>query len=83
MVSGVLRGAGDTKWPFYISLAGMWCIRIPLALILIKGFGWGLHAVWIGMALDLLLRGLISLWRFRKGAWVHVWENREAKLARK
>ena len=83
VVSGVLRGAGDTKWPFYISLAGMWCIRIPLALILIKGFGWGLHAVWIGMALDLLLRGLISLWRFRKGAWVHVWENREAKLARK
>jgi len=83
VVSGILRGAGDTKWPFYISLAGMWLLRVPVAYTLITFFGWSLHAVWVGMALDLFLRGLISLWRFRKGVWVHVWELREAKLARK
>ena len=83
VVSGILRGAGDTKWPFYISLAGMWLLRVPVAFVLINGFGWSLHAVWVGMALDLILRGLISLWRFRKGAWMHVWELREAKLSRR
>ena len=83
VVSGILRGAGDTKWPFYISLAGMWLLRVPVAFILINGFGWSLHAVWVGMALDLSLRGLISLWRFRKGGWMHVWELREAKLSRR
>ncbi len=83
VVSGILRGAGDTKWPFYISLAGMWLLRVPVAFVLINGFGWSLHAVWVGMALDLILRGLISLWRFRKGGWMHVWELREAKLTRR
>ena len=83
VVSGILRGAGDTKWPFYISLAGMWLLRVPVAFVLINGFGWSLHAVWVGMALDLILRGLISLWRFRKGGWMHVWEQREAKLSRR
>ena len=83
VVTGILRGAGDTKWPFYISLAGMWLLRVPVAFVLINGFGWSLHAVWVGMALDLILRGLISLWRFRKGGWMHVWEQREAKLSRR
>ncbi len=72
VVGGVLRGAGDTKWPFYISLAGMWLLRVPVAFVLINFFAWGLEAVWVGMALDLILRGLISLWRFKKRSWVHV-----------
>ncbi len=80
VVGGVLRGAGDTKWPFYISLAGMWLLRVPVAFVLIHFFAWGLEAVWVGMALDLLVRGLISLWRFQKRSWVHVWEKREARL---
>lgn len=83
VVGGVLRGAGDTKWPFYISLAGMWLLRVPVAFALIHGFGWSLHAVWVGMALDLAARGLISLWRFYKRGWLTVWEAREARLAGK
>lgn len=83
VVGGVLRGAGDTKWPFYISLAGMWLLRVPIAFVLIRFFGWGLHAVWVGMALDLATRGLISLWRFYKRGWLTVWEIREARLAGK
>ena len=82
VVGGVLRGAGDTRWPFYISLAGMWLIRVPLAFVLIRFFDWGLTAVWLGMAADLALRGLISLWRFYKRKWLQVWEQREAKLSK-
>lgn len=31
VLGGVLRGAGDTRWPFVISLLGMWVVRLPLA----------------------------------------------------
>ena len=81
VLSGVLRGAGDTKWPFYISLLGMWCIRIPVAYTLIHGFGWGLEAIWVCMALDLMIRSALGLWRFYRKKWLAVWEEREAKLA--
>ncbi len=78
VVGGILRGAGDTRWPFYISLAGMWLIRVPLAFVLIRFFHWGLTAIWVGMAADLALRGVISMWRFYKRKWLQVWEQREA-----
>ena len=83
VIAGVLRGAGDTRWPFYISLAGMWLMRVPIAFVLIHLFGWGLEAIWVGMAVDLFVRGVLCLWRFYKRTWVHVWEQREAKLAAK
>jgi len=83
VVAGVLRGAGDTRWPFYISLAGMWLMRVPIAFILINLFDWGLEAIWVGMAVDLFVRGVLCLWRFYKRTWLHVWEQREARLAAK
>lgn len=83
VVAGVLRGAGDTRWPFYISLAGMWLMRVPIAFVLIHLFGWGLEAIWVGMAIDLFVRGVLCLWRFYKRTWVHVWEQREARLTAK
>lgn len=83
VVAGVLRGAGDTRWPFYISLAGMWLMRVPIAFVLINLFGWGLEAIWVGMAVDLFVRGVLCLWRFYKRTWVHVWEQREARLTSK
>ena len=83
VIAGVLRGAGDTRWPFYISLAGMWLMRVPIAFVLIRLFGWGLEAIWVGMAVDLFVRGVLCLWRFYKRTWVHVWEQREARLAAK
>lgn len=83
VIAGVLRGAGDTRWPFYISLAGMWLMRVPIAFVLIHLFGWGLEAIWVGMAVDLFVRGVLCLWRFYKRTWVHVWEQREARLAAK
>jgi putative MATE family efflux protein len=77
VASGILRGAGDTRWPFYISLIGMWLVRLSLALILIKGFGVGLVGIWIPMAIDWTVRMLISLWRLRGDQWLNLWELRQ------
>ncbi|MDI9455476.1 MAG: MATE family efflux transporter, partial [Spirochaetota bacterium] len=36
LVFGVFRGSGDTRRPFYISIAGMWVVRLPLALFMVR-----------------------------------------------
>jgi len=74
VVTGVLRGAGDTKWPFYISIIGMWVVRLSVAAILLKTTNLGLMSVWIAMVSDLVVRGLISLWRYRSKKWLNAWK---------
>lgn len=70
---GVLRGAGDVRITAMTSLIGMWGIRVPGALLLIKVFGWGLLGVWVPMAVEWFLRFCILYTRYRKGRWVDAW----------
>ena len=67
--AGALRGAGDTLYPMVVTLISMWVIRVPLALVLGLVLGMGLAGAWMGMALDLALRGIIYFFRFRRGRW--------------
>ncbi len=69
--SGIFKGAGDTKWPFYIAVIGMWIIRIIPAIILIKIFDFGLIGIWIPMAFDWTVRAGISLYRFKDDKWLN------------
>ncbi|MGE4583750.1 MAG: MATE family efflux transporter [Sphaerochaeta sp.] len=72
---GVFRGAGDTHRPFLISLAGMWLLRLPLAYLLLRSTELGLLGIWIAMASDLTLRGLISLIQYRRFTWLDSWKE--------
>jgi putative MATE family efflux protein len=74
LVFGVLRGAGDMKGPFIISLSGMWLLRLPLAWILLRTTNLGLQGIWIAMMSDLILRGSISYFRYRSGSWQKAWK---------
>lgn len=57
VLSGVMRGAGATLIPMFITLLTLWLIRVPLAFILSKSFGidgiwWGTPIAWaIGVSL--------------------------------
>lgn len=62
--AGALRGAGDSKWPFYINLVGVWGFRIGLSVIFVFAFGWGLPALWVAMLCDLTFRGIVCRKRF-------------------
>ena len=66
---GCLRGAGDTRFPMYITSLTIWAIRVPMALLLGLGLGLGLVGAWAGMAVDLAIRGCIFFLRFRSGRW--------------
>ena len=47
IVSGALRGMGDTKTPFYISVFSHWFIRLPLIYYLIYLKRYPVYYVWI------------------------------------
>jgi len=68
--AGAMRGAGDTRVPFYYAMAGMWLIRLPLSLIAVHVLKFGLPAVWIAMGLDLTFRGLVMGRRLTKRVWI-------------
>ena len=64
---GLLRGAGATLIPMFITLVALWVIRIPIAYILAPivgetGIWWSIPCGWI--------IGLISSWLYYKtGKW--------------
>lgn len=70
VASGALRGAGDSKWPFLISLATMWGVRITLSLLLAGSLG--LVGVWVAMAAELSVRGLVFMIRLYRGRWLNI-----------
>ena len=70
VMSGALRGAGEAKYPFYVGIICMLCIRVSLGAVLLFGFHLGLSAVWIAMAVDLNLRGIANYLHFIRGKWI-------------
>jgi len=68
IMSGSLRGAGDTRWPLYIKLISTWGLRLPLT-ILLMGWAWGLTGIWVAMGADFAVQAALALWRFRLGSW--------------
>ena len=59
VTNGVLRGMGETLFPSFLNLFCMWAVRLTLAGYLAPRIG--LRGVWIAMALDLTIRGLLFL----------------------
>jgi putative MATE family efflux protein len=72
VLAGALRGAGDTKWVMYITAIGNWGVRLVGAWVLGVYLGWGLIGVWVAMAIDQLLRGGLTVLRYRSGNWKHL-----------
>lgn len=72
ILAGGLRGVGDTKWTLYITLAGIWGIRVVTAYILAVKMNMGLPGAWIGMALDMMTRAVLMDRRFASGHWTKI-----------
>ncbi|MFQ5986780.1 MAG: MATE family efflux transporter [Thermoplasmata archaeon] len=68
-VAGALRGAGDTRWPFYATLVGIYGLRLPLSFLLGFQLGFGIVGVWAALPIEYYLRSLIVGQRFQTGAW--------------
>ena len=84
---GGLRGAGDTRWPFYGTVAGTYLLKLPVAFLAVApgvalfgigswqfapGLGLGLIAVYAGILGDMYLRAGVNTFRFWTGEWKRI-----------
>ncbi len=82
ILSGALRGSGDTRWTLIITFVGLVGVRIPVACLLawdevpfpfteivVPGAGLGVGGAWLGMVCDVTLRSQLTLFRFLHGGW--------------
>lgn len=67
---GVLRSGGDTKFPMYLDIIGMWLIGIPIALFSAFALQLSLIYVYTFIALDEVFRLTAGLFRVRKKIWI-------------
>ena len=62
-ICSYMRGVGDVKSSMAVNLSGAWLISVGMSYVLGIGAGWGLIGIWIALALDENIRGLILLCR--------------------
>lgn len=72
ILTGALRGAGDTKATAAIMFITTLLVRPGLALITINLLGWGLYGAWVAMVADQLLRSWLVLLRYNSGKWKQI-----------
>lgn len=64
-----MRGAGDTKFPMYISVMGV-PIRLSLGYYFGIVQGWGLLGAWVGMFGDMIWRACAATHRYFGARWL-------------
>ncbi len=69
VVISALKASGDVNYPVGVGIFSMWLVSTLGAYLLGVHFGLGLVGIWLAMAADEILRGLLMINRLRKGRW--------------
>jgi putative MATE family efflux protein len=72
VISGCLRGAGDTIFVAITSLISVAIIRPILTWLLCFPLGFGLYGAWIALCVDQIFRLITSMKRFSSGKWTKI-----------
>ena len=67
VVTGTLRGLGDTRTPMVTNLAAHWLIGLPIGYWLCFVMDWGARGLWWGLSIGLIVAGavLTAVWARR------------------
>lgn len=68
-VSGALKGAGDTKGPFKISLITNLAVRLPLIFVIVFILKWNVVYVWWATAIQFIVEASLMVVRYKRGKW--------------
>lgn len=71
LIMGVLRGAGDTKFCMGIEIGCLWCLAIPLALVMAFIFRAPVPVVFLFMKTDEITKAITCLIRMRGNKWLN------------
>ena len=69
VMSGALKGAGDTRFVMLFSLAMAWGMLVPGQVVLVFVLEQGVIVAWSWTALYIFAMALGFIWRFRTGVW--------------
>ena len=72
VMTGILRGSGDTKFTAIVSLICVVLVRPISALVLCYPLGLGVLGAWIGMIFDQVVRLTLNTRRFRQKKWLQI-----------
>ena len=72
VMSGALRGAGDTRWMLVVTFLSAYVVFIPCATLLAFRFDGGALGAWVGAALYIFVLSGFMGWRFRSERWRHI-----------
>ena len=75
-----LRAVGDVRFTMTVMIASTWLVSVPLCYFFSVLSGMGLYGIWLGFAVDECLRGVLSLFRWRKQKWKTGMERRLAEI---
>lgn len=66
VITGTLRGIGDTHTPMKVNLVAHWLLGLPTSYLLCFVFGWGVYGLWVGLSLGLIVTGIFLFWVWSK-----------------
>ncbi|NMA07246.1 MAG: MATE family efflux transporter [Ruminococcaceae bacterium] len=69
VLSGTMRGAGDTKVIAMITFATVLVFRPAMAALFIYVFDTGIYGAWYAMTIDQVIRTVLVVLRYRSGKW--------------
>jgi MATE family multidrug resistance protein len=67
VVTGTLRGLGDTRTPMLTNLGAHWLVGLPIGYSLCFTLGWGAPGLWWGLSIGLIMAGIVltAVWSHR------------------
>jgi MATE family multidrug resistance protein len=74
VVTGTLRGLGDTRTPMVTNLTAHWLLGLPIGYWLCFHAGWGARGLWWGLSVGLIAAGVVL---------TTVWSRRVARYQRR
>jgi putative MATE family efflux protein len=82
VLAGSLRGAGDVRYPMWVTTIAVWVVRIPTGAFLglnevcipftslcLPGLGWGLVGIYAALIVESTFRAILLYRRYKEGKW--------------
>jgi MATE family multidrug resistance protein len=79
ILSGALKGAGDTRFVMIYMIVGSWLFLVPGAVLMIRLGTGGILGLWVWLTVYICVLAVGFWWRWRQGRWkdIQVIEARE------
>ena len=72
MVTGILRGGGDTKFAMYSEVSTVWLIAVPLAFLSALVWHLPIHLALLAIRFEAVIKAVILYLRYKSGKWANV-----------